>query len=157
MGRHIYCNGEWVWKYIFAIQSSEQYRIYEELRFGTYDYTYPYCDECDREGNVCGCDYEPYGDCLVLDREEIEKLKDYLDKTGYQKLKKKYENMPNQFEGLEHTKWGPMIRCNSDLDIANYRFAQKNPDFHFYQMIEAFVQFADRDPEEEFFSFDGEF
>ncbi|MFO8109720.1 MAG: hypothetical protein R6U17_04240 [Thermoplasmata archaeon] len=41
MGRTVcdLVSGEFVWKYVFGEQASEQYRIYEELGVGTYGST----------------------------------------------------------------------------------------------------------------------
>ena len=46
MGRRIYEDGNFVWKYAFGYQPSEQHRIYDEFNIGKleFDEEYPDCD-----------------------------------------------------------------------------------------------------------------
>ena len=63
MGRRIYTQkGEFVWKYVFGEQSSEQYRIAEELGIGRY------------RNREIENKRDPYGDMLSLSRKDVETL-----------------------------------------------------------------------------------
>lgn len=85
MGRWIQCriNGQWenVWKYVFGLQSSEMYRIYEELEIGEYhpvrivysqgysQRTYEYLKTRRGAG----------ADILILNRGNLEELNEWIE------------------------------------------------------------------------------
>jgi len=81
MGRYIGCevNGESldVYKYGLGEQSSEMYRISEELRIGEYHLiSYTYDEETDEASYeyIDESSEDVDGDILILDRTDIEKL-----------------------------------------------------------------------------------
>lgn len=87
MGRYISCkiNGQWelVWKYGFGTQSSEMYRIHEELGVGEY---HPVCIQYQETpaGKLRSYAYLDTrrgadGDILILRRADIEALGEWLD------------------------------------------------------------------------------
>jgi hypothetical protein len=89
LGRYVYekYSGEFVWKYYFAKQASEQYRIAEELGIGKIEY--------EPEGF--------YGDYLYLKREDIPKLKKWLKNSKTHLIKAR-------FEGIDDKPFVEMVR-----------------------------------------------
>ena len=165
MGRHVYCQGNWVWKYVFAGQSSEQGRIYEELGLGNYvfcplsraeDQGYSKKDirQGKKEGWIDSQGYiETNGDILTLTSDDIEPLKQYLIEHIFETLKHTVDNLHLEHEGYSPEGW---ILGGSPYDKALKRFAQEH-DFYFLSMIEAFINFMEANPEFEDFEFEGEF
>ena len=86
MGRYINCkiDGEWeiVWKYVFGAQSSEMYRIHEDLGLGEY---HPVCieDRKDENGEYLyqyvesrsAADY----DILILKQDDVVELNEWIE------------------------------------------------------------------------------
>lgn len=111
MGRSVYCNGEFVWKYVFASQNSEQYRIYEELGIGEYErdrkvlaeengYDPDEVKEGIEEGWIDPGGYMPIeGDFLTLTRSDIPKLERILSARQYPSLKKEYSDFFKEYRG----------------------------------------------------------
>jgi|GEM_PF-6145714 len=146
MGRYIYCDGEYVWKYVFARQSSEQGRIYEELGLGSYS-------------------YDDYGDSLTLTMDDVPALKEYLKSRNFDQLFKEFIELPQQYEGqtLYHDSEGNVIgeaiSFGSPLDEAQREFQQTH-DFYFLEMIDTMVRFMEERYESSGqieFIFNGEF
>ena len=84
MGRCIYENGNFVWKYVFGAQSSEQYRIYEQFGIGEYE-------EDEQDDSL---------DYLTLTTEDISDLEEILTTGEYQNKKQKFEELAKEYEGL---------------------------------------------------------
>lgn len=132
MGRRIYCGEDFVWKYAFGKQSSEQYRVAEELGIG-------------RIVNV-----SDYGDTLILSKEDIPALEEYLEEKEYGAIKAEYD--------LIHINHGSdgWIQLGSDLDKELNAFSDREPDFYFLAMIDRFIKYMKEHPERTVFEFDGE-
>lgn len=110
MGRSIYCDGEFVWKYAFGAQSSEQYRIFEELGIGEYEgVTYTnakeeYSEEefqegieegwIDEEGMI-----ENNEDLLILNQSDVPLLEKYLQKKHLERLKIRWSGLHKEYQG----------------------------------------------------------
>lgn len=137
MGRHVYeiNTGEWIWKYSFAEQNSEQSRIAEELHVGEMEYPEP--DEF-------------YGDRLYIRKQDIQKLKEALCSNGHKKLIKegdwKYNALVSKSGGIPMNKKWEKVRA----------WARKN-DYWFWKMVEAYIKFMESYPETEQFAFEGEY
>ncbi|MEL4896184.1 hypothetical protein [Crocosphaera sp. Alani8] len=91
MGRYIECevNGEChsVWKYRFASQESEMYRIFTELKIGEYSLLQYVLEQKENEPNYKYISIYKFkewmeigGDRLILNRKDCEKLKIAIEK-----------------------------------------------------------------------------
>lgn len=174
MGRRIYDleTGDFIWKYVFAIQDSEQCRVYEELGIGELTY--------DEETNY---------DYLTLNRSDIPALEEYLADHHYENLLLDYEQLELDYEGLKvyakdpdsnqivtYSVYGEgkttrelikklkdkgyiFINCGCPLDCDYERavneFANRY-DFYFLKMIHRFIGYMNQHPDRETFTFEGE-
>jgi hypothetical protein len=155
MGRYVYESGNFVWKYVFAGQNSEQSKIAEELQIGTCEEG----EEPDDEGNGF------YGDILTLDREDIPKLEAYLKDT-FEPVK---EHETVLREGIKRkdilkcyhaqSKLFNGYRCNDKFPEKRINTAIKEvfPDIYFWAMIEAYIKYMKKHKDQSSFSFEGEF
>jgi hypothetical protein len=87
MGRHINCkiDGKWemVWRYSFGGQTSEMFRIHEELGIGEY---YPVCINYVEGKNGISCSYEyletrkgAQADILILRQKDVPALEEWVE------------------------------------------------------------------------------
>ena len=175
MGRRIYENGNFVWKYVFGAQPSEQYRIYEQFGIGEYEED----EQCD------SLDY------LTLTTEDISDLEEILTIGEYQNKKQKFEELAKEYEGLHlyfsdqdnkeihvnpfeegkteqelielyeakgYTFRHSGIACGSPYDDKSVNFARQN-DYYFLEMVQAFIDYMKKIFEEDgqdMFTFEGE-
>lgn len=79
MGRYIYCKGDEnpVYKYVFAEQDSEMYRIHTEWGLGAHTYMIQDYDPSTKTYTNRGADdsEQPDFDQLILEHSDLEKLK----------------------------------------------------------------------------------
>ena len=166
MGRRVYESGEFVWKYVFGVQPSEQYRIAKEFGIGslTYDVARVLLD---KNGNVI---LDEYGDeayeNVELTEEEYENEDCFacgdilhLTSNDISKLINIYETMPNykkakeletkMWEGNEH---GISF---SDFESGNKKIFKICPDYYFARMVEQFVEYMEYNPKDHYY-FEGE-
>lgn len=165
MGRHVYCQGNWVWKYVFAGQNSEQCRIFEDLDLGDYifcplrqakdqGYSKAEIKQGKKEGWINNQGYiETNGDILTLTTEDIEPLKQYLIDHSFENLKNIADNLHLEHEGCSPEGW---ILGGSTYDKALKNFADEH-DYYFLSMIEAYINFMEANPDINEFEFEGEF
>ncbi|MEO0826802.1 MAG: hypothetical protein AAFX95_22985 [Cyanobacteria bacterium J06639_16] len=136
MGRYITCEisgrSQNVWKYAFGDQPSEMYRIYEELGIGEY---HPVRFKSSEDGT--GWIYEYLSDyegaerdILILNRSDLGKLKKCLDV-----LKQ------------DSDQWLKLLQ----YDVSN------NQKIWFAGMVEAIYEFMLKYPQQDVFTFEGEF
>jgi hypothetical protein len=119
MGRHIYDHkGNWVWKYAFGGQASEQCRVFEHLGIGKYRSTDSYVRE-------------RYHDKLSLSRKDLERLKVWL-KPRRKRLADFYRDYRNVF------KKGTMGRSATFDDVR--AMEARWPDIYFPAMCNRFVR-----------------
>jgi len=122
MGRAVYDHkGEFIWKYVFGKQDSEQYRITQDLAIGKYS---------DRNGNVSPS--RKYGDLLMLSRKDIEKLA-YTIKP----LRRQIASLMRAERKCFGTKGMASFK---DVDILYAEARAKNPDIIFHTMCHRFVK-----------------
>lgn len=157
MGRLVYEDENFVWKYAFARQGSEQYRIANELGIGEYTELLD----------------QPI-DQLYLTYQDIPSLEAYLASNNYEGLKEEYLRIGYDYEGItfyfekervlaqeltyeeyleafEKESWG----YNGEASDQWFRFC-KSTDFDFLNMIAAYVSYMKANPKEEYY-FEGEF
>lgn len=134
MGRRIYHEDNFVWKYAFARQSSEQSRIANELNIG--EITSQTSD----------------GDVLTLNISDVPKLKKVLEdnKESYEKAFKVHDSY---WEGQKSLDW----KIADEADKAALEVCK---DMYFFMMIEAFIEYMEKQHKEnktEEFDFEGEY
>lgn len=133
MGRYVYENNEYVWKYEFAKQASEQCRIAEEFNIG----------------HIRFFDYE---DHLTLHINDVEKLEKVLEEATDFELAVKERD--KAFEPYEK---GIPFDVYDKIDAK----AKENcNDIHFYRMIKAYIKHMKKEYEtnnREEFLFIGEY
>ena len=137
MGRYVYCNGKCVWKYSFAEQSSDQYRITEELSIGKV--VYPNANDL---GNF-------YGDTLILHRSDISLLENALG--PHQKELKNWKEFNNAAFPAG------MVHIGSKRALIRQENLSRNPDLLFWEMVEAYVKFMKKHPHVDEFRFEGDY
>lgn len=122
MGRRVYENDEFVWKYVFAEQDSEQCRIANDLNIGKITYHGDY-------------------DCLTLSISDVEKLEKVLEEaTDYKAANEEYNRLLEPYEkGVPY----------EDYKRINQRARELCYDIYFYQMIEAYIKYMKKTYEEE--------
>ena len=123
MGRRVYDQkGEFVWKYVFAEQSSEQIRIAEELGIGKYR---------NREDENVSRSRQ-YGDLLMLSRKDINTLASTI---------KPLRRQLAVFIRAERKCFGPKGMAPMDDAKKLYTEAKaKNPDILFHLMCNAYMK-----------------
>lgn len=174
MGRRIYDTqtGDFIWKYVFAIQDSEQCRIYDELEIGEYEYN-----------EETGLDF------LTLTRSDIPALEGYLEQNNFDILKKEFDDLelthqgvmviakdPNTGEistfstvdegkgsrqlmeelkkkGFIQVSCGYGVQCDYEKAMVRFTF---DHDFFFLQMIDRFIHYMKRHHDRQTFTFEGE-
>lgn len=161
MGRHVneVITGKWVWKYCFAEQASEQSRIVDEIGVGEMEYPLdrsPYCDEKSGENDKCpdGCEGEscPFnGDILTIDRKEIPRMKEWLEKQHAEDKMAVY----NVYMKLQYPSGG--IPFSDVEELREWRKENGLGDIYFVLMVKAYVGFMEQHPEIDQFSFEGEY
>jgi hypothetical protein len=117
MGRHIYDHkSNWVWKYAFGGQASEQYRVHEELGIGKYRSTDSYSRH-------------RYQDKLSLSRVDLERLKIWV-KPHRQRIANYIRDSRRVFKG----------GSASFPDVKAMEL--RHPDIYFYAMCNRFVKYG---------------
>ena len=136
MGRRIYEDGNFVWKYAFGYQPSEQHRIYDEFSIGELEFDEEYPD----------CDY------LTLNIKDIPALQNIIN------------NMENFEEAKAINKdfWDKYNGC-APFDIVDKMHEEVNnmcPNLYFGMMIEKMIKYMneshEEDKEKTEFYFEGE-
>lgn len=169
MGRFIcdYHSGENVWKYIFAIQPSEMYRITVEFKIGTYE-SECWEEEADdfydedemsqglKEGWIKRTDDNKImtrtgRDLLKLHKSDIQALKDIIPLR---------DGALQVLREIEASYWDStgMMTCGTPEEIKYQKFIKEHPDYHFWNMIKAIIRHMEKeeDPDIEEFWFEGE-
>ena len=176
MGRRVYEDGNFVWKYVFGVQSSEQDRINKEFGIGEYEY-----------------EYDDYIDYLSLSINDIPALESILEEKNFDCKKKAFNNLSKKYEGVEvhfadnenqfeikivrpyeENKTIEEIIKEYDGDKYRYLFYSvsgdspylkktkefaKKYDYYFLEMVESFVNYMKDTFQKEgqdFFTFEGE-
>jgi hypothetical protein len=158
MGRRVYEDGNYVWKYVFGEQPSEQGRISTEYGIGGLfiqchdkdgNYYEKFVDDATEE------DYDAsYEDVLHLEYSNIPALKKIIDDAGenYIKAKQLHTEAWAGKSGMAMDECRALAEKTSELCGEN---------FNFYRMIEAYIRYMEKsykeDPEKEDFYFAGEY
>lgn len=182
MGRRVYeeVTGEFVWKYVFGGQDSEQGRIQSELGVGGYGIRH-YQPEWYEGKWEQGSD-EPCGDILCIHRDEIPKLEEWIKNAGdYKKADEEGIKLVHSFMDSQSEEFNKAFKevrewkCLEDFEY--YGSNRKEGSFEtykiwckgfnniikhepsFYLMVCAFVAFMRGEGREhiEIFRFSGEF
>ena len=136
MGRRIYENGNFVWKYVFACQPSEQHRIYDEFNIGEFEFDEEY----------------PDWDYLTLNIKDIPALQNILNNIkNFEEAKKVHEDFWSKYKN-----GAPFDLCKEMENEAK----SICPDLYFGMMIENMVKYMneshEEDKEKTMFYFEGE-
>lgn len=144
MGRRVYEQNtdEFVWKYAFGRQPSEQYRISDELGLGCTQ------DIRDDYGN-------PILDVLHLNLDHIEPLKDYLEENNAYKKIEKYEQFMEE-KIYEENDAGLKMIPGSKFDKVNEKHDEIDEDLDFYNMIKEYINFMESHNDQYEFEFQGD-
>lgn len=174
MGRRVYEDGNFVWKYVFGVQPSEQDRINKEFGIGEYEY----------ENDDCF-------DYLSLSINDVPALEKILEDKNFDCKKKAFDNLSKKYQGSEvhfmdnedQIKIVRPYEENKTIDeiVKEYNgdkyrylfylasvdspyiektkeFAEKY-DYYFLKMVESFVDYmkdAFQKEGQDFFTFEGE-
>ena len=161
MGRYVYEQGDFVWKYVFGVQPSEQYRIAKEYGIGTL--TYDVCKQAeDDDGSIIEDEYEN----IELTEEEYENSNyeccGYILHLRYEDIPKLiniYETMPNynKAKQIESKMWEGNDNgiAFSDFESGNKKIFKVCPDYYFSKMVEEFVKHMESNPKDDYY-FEGE-
>lgn len=141
MGRIIYHEDRFVYKYFFGEQPSEQMRVPEELGIG----------RVVREGMD--------GDTIVIPRAEVVRLKEIYEERG-RAIVREHEERLKPFEYTLAERGGtsriPLLNVQ-DPGYEKVRMWARKKDVHFWKMIKAFIDYMEAHPEVEEFEFEGEY
>ena len=170
MARVIYEDGNFIWKYVFAIQPSEQYRISLEYGIGKLFYNIdmtttdendnltidengtvhfetkhvPYLIPYEDRDNYNGI---AYGDTLHLKYDDINSLKNICTSTvNYPEAKK-----------IEKEFWKDKESATADeVQAMESKVLELCPDYYFAKMVETMAKYMSENPKDDYY-FDGEF
>lgn len=145
--------GEFVWKYVFAEQGSEQSQIAEGLGIGKVEYP--------KDANY---------DVLVLKQSDRVRLEDYLNEPYVLAIgNEKYGQMTNDFKPVTRNKlirlwrkvnktmFGNGIALGSVEEGIRNTLRSVMPEIHFWQMIKAYADFMKKHKDQKEFRFEGEY
>lgn len=143
MGRRVYerGTGEFIWKYAFAEQDSEQYRIPQEIGVGKH---LP----------------RKYDDVVVIQKKEIPLLEQYLtEKNADEKIREFELFLEDNVYTYDYDEEGNVSYVGipaGKIDAINNWKKENCPDIRFYQMIEAYIDYM-KSHDQETFYFEGEY
>jgi hypothetical protein len=157
MGRRIYEDGNFVWKYVFAEQPSEQGRLYHDYGIGGLfiqchdkdgNYYEKFIDDATEEDYAAS-----YEDVLHLEYQNIPALKKIVSDAGINYVKAK-ELHAAAWEGKSGM---TMDECR---ELAKMTGVLCGDEFNFLRMVEAFIKYMEEnyvEDEKEDFYFIGEY
>lgn len=160
MGRRIFENDNFIWKYAFAIQPSEQSKIFNNYGIGNLSYMIDFpCDyihECRKCPYPNHCKdlikYKKYnnikndeklyiiGDVLTLESTDIPSLKKIL-KTNNSNYKQAKDIEKTYYSKYGHDNYIP----SKIYDEMNNEIFEMCPNFYFNGMLESFIKYIQRE------------
>lgn len=131
MGRRVYEKGNFVWKYVFAKQNSEQFKIAEVFGIG----------EITKRGEG--------GDTLRLEKFDISSLE--------KALKPHLKSMETFNEFCLAVSSDGWVNVEQDKVIDSWMKENRFYDIYFWSMVKAYIKYMKGHPKRRVFYFEGEY